>query len=42
MGTPDFSVPILEGIMEHYKVRAIVTQPDRKVGRDGKVIFFTG
>ncbi len=39
MGTPDFSVPILEGIMEHYKVRAIVTQPDRKVGRDGKVIF---
>ncbi len=39
MGTPDFSVPILEGIMEHYKVRAIVTQPDRKVGRDGKVVF---
>ena len=39
MGTPDFSVPILKGIMEHYKVRAIVTQPDRKVGRDGKVIF---
>ena len=39
MGTPDFSVPILKGIMEHYNVRAIVTQPDRKVGRDGKVIF---
>lgn len=39
MGTPDFSVPILKGIMEHYKVRAIVTQPDRKMGRDGKVIF---
>lgn len=39
MGTPDFSVPILKGIMEHYKVRAIVTQPDRKVGRDSKVIF---
>lgn len=39
MGTPDFSVPILEGIMEHYKVRAIVTQPDRKIGRDGKVVF---
>ena len=39
MGTPDFSVPILKGIMEHYKVRAIVTQPDRKIGRDGKVVF---
>ena len=39
MGTPDFSVPILEGIMKHYKVRAIVTQPDRKIGRDGKVVF---
>lgn len=39
MGTPDFSVPILKGTMEHYKVRAIVTQPDRKIGRDGKVVF---
>lgn len=29
MGTPEFSVPILEGLIEHYKIRAIVTQPDR-------------
>lgn len=34
MGTPDFSVPILEELVaENYKVIAVVTQPDRKVGR---------
>ena len=37
MGTPDFSVPILEGLIDKYKVRAIVTQPDRPVGRKGEV-----
>lgn len=35
MGTPDFSVPVLEGLIENYKVRAIVTQPDRPIGRHG-------
>lgn len=35
MGTPDFAVPVLEGLIENYKVRAIVTQPDRKKGKDG-------
>jgi len=36
MGTPAFSVPILEGLIEqHYQVLAVVTQPDRKVGRKG-------
>ena len=39
MGTPDFSVPILEALIENYKVRAIVTQPDRIVGRGGNVVF---
>jgi methionyl-tRNA formyltransferase len=38
MGTPDFSVPVLEGLMKNYKIRAIVTQPDR-VGKNNKVIF---
>lgn len=38
MGTPNFAVPILEGLLSQYKVRAIVTQPDKKVGRDGKVV----
>ena len=39
MGTPKFSVPVLEGLLSKYKVRAIVTQPDRPVGRSGEVRF---
>lgn len=37
MGTPDFSVPVLQGLIDNYKVRAIVTQPDHPVGRHGEV-----
>lgn len=34
MGTPQFAAPILEGIIKQgYTVKAVVTQPDRKVGR---------
>lgn len=35
MGTPQFSVPILESLIADpaYQVLAVVTQPDRKVGR---------
>ncbi len=34
MGTPDFSVPVLKRIIdEGYEVIAVVTQPDRPVGR---------
>lgn len=34
MGTPDFSVPVLKRIIdEGYEVLAVVTQPDRPVGR---------
>ncbi|MGX7195822.1 methionyl-tRNA formyltransferase [Enterococcus olivae] len=34
MGTPQFSVPILEGlVVAGYEVQAVVTQPDRPVGR---------
>jgi methionyl-tRNA formyltransferase len=34
MGTPAFSVPILEGLAAGgYQVLAVITQPDRKVGR---------
>lgn len=34
MGTPEFSVPILEGLIESgYEIKAVVTQPDRPVGR---------
>lgn len=37
MGTPDFSVPILESLIKNYKVKAVVTQPDKQVGRSGKI-----
>ena len=34
MGTPDFSVPILSMLQEEgYQIAAVVTQPDRPVGR---------
>lgn len=33
MGTPDFSVPVLEGLIENYQVVLVVTQPDKEVGR---------
>ncbi len=39
MGTPEFSATVLKGLIENYKIRAIVTQPDKKVGREQKVLF---
>ena len=39
MGTPEFSVPVLKGLIKKYGVRAIVTQPDKKVGREGNIVF---
>lgn len=39
MGTPQFSVPILEALAneKNYNIQAVVTQPDRKVGRKKKL-----
>lgn len=37
MGTPDFAVPVLEALIKNFKVRAVVTQPDRPVGRNGEL-----
>ena len=37
MGTPDFSVPVLDALIKNYKVKAVVTQPDKQVGRSGKI-----
>lgn len=39
MGTPQFSVPILEAIIQDQTIEliAVVTQPDRKVGRKQKL-----
>ena len=39
MGTPDFSVPVLEGLIENYQIIGVVTQPDRRVGRRQEVAF---
>lgn len=37
MGTPDFAVPVLEGLAKEYKIKAVVTQPDKPVGRNGEL-----
>lgn len=37
MGTPEFAVPVLQGLIDTYKVRAVVTQPDKPVGRNGEL-----
>lgn len=39
MGTPDFSVPILEGLIENYDVVGVVTQPDKEIGRNHELRF---
>lgn len=33
MGTPDFAVPVLKGLIDNYEVVLVVSQPDRLVGR---------
>ncbi len=39
MGTPVFSVPVLEGLIENYQVVGVVTQPDKAVGRKHEIKF---
>lgn len=39
MGTPSFSVPILEALIEKYEVIGVVTQPDKCVGRKQEIKF---
>lgn len=39
MGTPDFCVPILEALHENYNVLAVVTQPDKEIGRKREIVF---
>lgn len=39
MGTPEFSVPVLEGLIDNYQVVGVVTQPDRRVGRKQEICF---
>jgi len=37
MGSPDFAVPTLQVLAEHYPVIGVVTQPDRPAGRGRKL-----
>jgi methionyl-tRNA formyltransferase len=37
MGTPEFAVPCLDVLIEHYDVQAVFTQPDRPKGRGKKM-----
>lgn len=37
MGSPDFSIPSLQGLIDNFKVVGVVTQPDRPSGR-GKLL----
>ena len=39
MGTPEFSLPVLTGLIENYDVIGVVTQPDKEVGRNHEVRF---
>ena len=41
MGTPEFSVPVLKGLIQSpaHEVTAVVTQPDKPRGRSGKLVF---
>lgn len=38
MGTPEFSVPVLESLVKHHEVIAVYTQPARPAGRGNKLI----
>ena len=39
MGTPDFSVPVLQGLIDNYDVVGVVTQPDKEVGRKKELMY---
>lgn len=39
MGTPEFSVNVLKGLIDHYDVVGVVTQPDKEVGRHHEIKF---
>ena len=38
MGTPDFSVPVLEALAKNHEVICVYTQPPRPAGRGNKLL----
>ena len=38
-GTPDFGVPVLRALLEHHRVLAVITQPDRYAGRGRRTLM---
>jgi methionyl-tRNA formyltransferase len=38
MGTPEFAIPTLQALDEHYEVAGVVTQPDRRAGRGRNLV----
>ena len=39
MGTPEYSIPVLQGLIDNYNVVGVVTQPDKEVGRHKELSF---
>ena len=39
MGTPEFSLDVVQGLIDNTNVIAVVTQPDKEVGRGNKLSF---
>ena len=38
MGTPDFAVNVLQGLIDNYDVVGVVSQPDKRVGRKQELV----
>ena len=38
MGTPDFAVNVLQGLIDNYDVIGVVSQPDKRVGRHQELV----
>lgn len=38
LGTPDFAVPVLKGLMEKHNVLAVISQPDKPSGRGKRLL----
>ena len=39
MGTPDFAVNVLQGLIDNYDVVGVVSQPDKRIGRHNFIII---